>query len=137
MPLYNVGDAGLVGEFSQSYNAGGLDYGDDGAEVGTFGGLVGRMVNNLNGTTANNIFNAQQAALSRQHEEFMASTAYQRAAADMKKAGINPATLSGLSSGSASSASGSGSSSASAATGSGGVIGSLLKAAVGLAVLAK
>lgn len=137
MALYNVGDAGIVGDFSESYNAGGLDYGDNGAEVGTFGGVIGRMINNLNGTTANNIFNAKQAALARQHDLYMSSTAYQRAAADMRAAGINPATLTGLSSGSASSASGSGSSTASAATGSGGVIGSLLKAAVGLAVLAK
>lgn len=139
--------------FSPEYDAGGISYEDSGASVGTFGGVIGRLMNNASGTTANNIFNAEQARLAREHssseaqkarehELYMSNTAYQRAAADMKKAGINPATLSGLASGGSQASTGSASASSSAAassSGSGkssGVIGQLIRTIGIVAMLA-
>ena len=46
---------------------------------------------------ANNAFNAQQAELQREFERTMDETKYQRAAADMRAAGINPVLASGAS----------------------------------------
>lgn len=146
----NNSASGMSGDYSQSYYAGGINLGDEGAEVGGLFGMIGRAINNMNGTTAKNIFNAQQAELARQHasaeaqkvrdhELYMSNTAYQRAAADMRAAGINPATLSGMATGGkmASTGSGgsSGSASASASSGSSGsAIGTLLKMAVAIAL---
>lgn len=81
---------------------------------------LGRIRNNATGVTAQNVYNSTEAAkerawsaeealkarehaseearLAREHELYMSNTAYSRAVSDMKKAGINPATLGGSSS---------------------------------------
>lgn len=49
---------------------------------GAIGGLIGGV--------AKNLFNRNEAKKNRQFQEYMSSTAYQRAVVDMRKAGINP-----------------------------------------------
>jgi len=105
-----------------------------------FGDLLGGLLYNISGTKAQNDYNsieaerarvdnAKQAQLQRDWEQRMADTTYQRTVADMKAAGLNPALLSGLTVGSATSTgSGSASSGSAASSSSGtsnGIIGAL------------
>lgn len=84
---------------------------------------VGEWWRNLSGARAADEFSAAEAQKQRDFEERMSNTAYQRSAADMMAAGLNPAMMFG-SGGAASTPSGA-SAHASGSNGSGGLVGML------------
>lgn len=105
-----------------------------------------RFINELKGNSAQNAFAAQQAELERQfnsaeaakqrkYEEYLSNSAYQRAVKDMRAAGINPATLTGLTGGASAASTPSGASASSSgvsASSAGGSIGGILSTLVGV-----
>lgn len=76
---------------------------------------VGHLWNDINGTTLNNVFSANEAKKARDFEAFMSSTAMQRMTDDLRAAGLNPALAVG--NGSATGASSPSGSAGSAASG--------------------
>lgn len=120
---------GINAAFDNFANTAGKAIIDNGANA------IGGFVNKISGVEASNAAAAEQASAQRSWEEQMDNTKYQRAVADMKAAGLNPAMLSGLSSSSV----GSAPSGASASTHgpSGNIIGSLLSLVALLALKKK
>lgn len=112
----------------------------------------GRIRNNLSGATAQNMFNSEEAEKARvfnsaeaqkdrDWQEYMSNTSYQRAVADMKAAGINPAALGGDGNASPASTPGGSAASSSAASSSSGSsssgLASVIKAALSMALFKK
>ena len=96
---------------------------------------IGAGLNKMTGVEASNKAAAEEARIQREWETEMDNTKYQRAVEDMKKAGINPASLSGLSSSSVGSAPSGASASTHGPTGN--IIGSLLSLVAVLALKKK
>lgn len=135
-----------------AYNAGGFSTGQNDKLGDSVSEWFGRIKNNVSGTTAQNmynsaeaekarVFNSAEAQKNRDWQEYMSNTAYTRAVADMKAAGINPASLGGDASGSPASTPGGSAASASAASSSSGSASSgflgVVKQAISLALFKK
>ncbi len=135
---------------TKAYQSGGFSTGDNDKLGDSVTEWFGRIKNNVSGATAANmynsaeaekarVFNSAEAQKNRDWQEFMSNTAYQRAAADMKAAGINPASLGGDGSASAASTPGGGAATSSPASGTHGnsAIAQVIGAALRLAIFKK
>lgn len=112
---------------------------------------LGRMWNDVSGSSASNQFNAEQSALDRSFQSSeaeknrkwqteMSNTAYQRQVADMQAAGLNPYSISGSGASVGSVGTPSGSAARSSDSKSGGFVGAfarILSGAVGSAIISK
>lgn len=132
-----------------TFNYGGVS----GAPTQSLADWVGRFSNDWNGVSAANRFTAAQAELDRVYnsaeaqknrdfQEYMSNTSYQRAVADMRAAGLNPAAINGdgasTPSGSAAYRSGSALSvQASHSSGFGNLLASVVRVALGKALFSK
>lgn len=137
---------------TKAYNSGGFSTGQNDKLGDSVSEWFGRIRNNISGATAQNMFNSSEAEKARvfnsaeaqkdrDWQEMMSNTAYQRAAADMKAAGINPASLGGDGNASAASTPGGSAASSSAPSSSSGSsssgLGSIIKAALSMALFKK
>lgn len=139
---YSIGNSSVT-----SAEAGGYSYNTDFDFDTSVSDIFGRFWNNISGKTAANQFNADEAlkarkfesleaAKNREWQENMSNTAYQRAAQDMKAAGLNPASLAGGSMDAASTPSGAtahSSAASSANSSNGGLLGLVGKVFAGVA----
>lgn len=121
------------GDFSPG-SAGSNDFWWNGGSRSGVGSALGGFWNEISGASQMAEFNAAEAQKNRDWQQYMSDTAYQRQIADMKAAGINPASVNadGASTPSGSAASGS-------PSGSGGILGflsGLARSAIG-AVMTK
>lgn len=134
----------------QNYYSGGFSWENN---YPTISSGFGRLRNDLSGASAQNafnsaeaekarVFNSAEAQKDRDWQEYMSNTAYQRAAADMKAAGINPAALGGDGNASPASTPGGSAASSSAASSSSGSasssgFASIVRAALSMALFKK
>lgn len=97
---------------------------------------LGSVWNDASGTTINNAFSAEEAQKNRDFQERMSNTQYQRAIADLKAAGLNPAAVGGQSAGLSPATTPSGAAAHASGVGSGGFLGMAGRAVIGAAEIA-
>lgn len=91
----NTAQEGASWTPSSAWESGGWNYSDitDANPNQSFSDAFGRTINNFSGATAKMQYESSEAQKNRDWQEYMSNTAYQRQIADMKAAGINPASI--------------------------------------------